>query len=335
MNLQHDNDISELHPRKGKPSECWRVLEKKPEAHSVNGRIQGRPVVRSPEELHVHPALLELHGLDIAVELNEAERTRDHLTTPVAITSEGTILSGFGRWRSKLLHGEPEVQCIEYALAEEDSLQFILVNHKPQRGWNAFVRTCLAIKLEPYFQHRALDNMRAGGKYKGSAKLPNPQHIDVRRQIAAIAGVGARNVSNVKLILRDAHPRLLIALANGTLTINKALTLCKLPLRDQLEAFTQLVEERAIDTVIQHTLARSRYQKPFPHAASMLAAFQLCESRHPGSVVVRRGPSGRTTISVPSNLLDRIDPQMEMQPDEATRSTQKPPYPDPFPLGPG
>jgi hypothetical protein len=132
-------------------------------------------------------------------------------------------------------------------------------------------------------------------------------------QIAAIAGVGARNVSNAKTILKAAHPRLLTALGNGTLTINKALELCKLPLAHQLEAFTHLIEERATDQVIRRAIAIGRQQERCLDATSMLAAFQLCESRHPGSVVVRRGPSGRTTISVPNALLDKIDPQMELQ----------------------
>jgi hypothetical protein len=320
MDFQHDNYILELQQGKAKPPECWQVGEKElsgdtgdsphrprsePRPHLVEGRMQGRPVVRFPEDLHVHPALRELDCIDVADQLNETERVRHHATTLILITGEGTVLSGFGRWRSALLHGEREIQCIEYVLGEEDSLQFILVHHKPQRGWNAFVRTRLALTLEPYFQCTALDNMRDGGRYKGSANLPNHQRIDVRREIAEIAGVGSRNVSNVKIILKAAHPRLLTALANGTLTINKALVLCKHPLADQLEAFTRYIEERAIDKVIRRTLTRSRQQEPCLNAASMLAAFQLCESRHPGSVVVRRGRSGRTTISVSTDVLER------------------------------
>jgi len=65
--------------------------------------------------------------------------------------------------------------------------------------------------------------MREGGKYKGSADLPSVQHIDVRKQIAKAAGVCERNVSNVKDILQAAHPRLIEALQNGTLTINAAM----------------------------------------------------------------------------------------------------------------
>jgi hypothetical protein len=250
------------------------------------------------------------------------------------ITSEGIVLSGLGRWRSAVLHGESEIQCIEYALGEEESLQFILIHHKPQRGWNPFVRTRLALNLESRFQRRALDNMRAGGKYKGSAKLPNPHHINVRLQIAEIAGVGARNVSNVKLILRYAHTSLLNALANGTLTINKALKLCKVPVADQEKALNQLVEERATDKVIRHALAKGGELEPGPNAASMLAAFQVCESHHPGSLVIRRSPSGRTTISVSNELLDKIDPQSELQLHETPKSTQGPADPDPSPLGP-
>jgi hypothetical protein len=152
--------------------------------------------------------------------------------------------------------------------------------------------------------------MRDGGRYKGSADLPDLQRIDVRGKIAEIAGVGARNVSNVKIILAAAHPRLLSALANGTLTINKALALCKLPVTEQLDAFTHWIEEGAIDKVIRRTLTRGRQQERCPDAFSVLAAFQMCESRLPGSVVVRRSPSGRTTISISNELLD---PQTEVQ----------------------
>jgi hypothetical protein len=72
------------------------------------------------------------------------------------------------------------------------------------------------------------------------------------------------------------------------LTINKALVLSKLPRADQLEAFTQLIEERSIDKVIRRTLARSNEQEPRLDPASILAAFQLRESCHPGSIGVRR-----------------------------------------------
>jgi hypothetical protein len=65
--------------------------------------------------------------------------------------------------------------------------------------------------------------MSAGGKCKGSANLPEAQRIDVREEIAGIAAVCPRNVSNVRTILAVAHPRLKEALQNGTLKINRAI----------------------------------------------------------------------------------------------------------------
>jgi hypothetical protein len=349
MDSQPDNFISELQQGKVEPSECWQAGEKEreengggslphPYAHLrpnlVGAGSQGFPVVRSPKDLRFHPALLELDGMEEVFELNEAERVRQ-ATMPILISSDGAVLAGFGHWRSALLHGEREVQCIEYVLGQEDALKFILAQHGPRRAWNAFVRTRLALTLEPYFQRRSLDNMRNGGKHKGSARLPNPQRIDVRRQIAEMAGVGARNVSNVKIILAAAHKCLLTALANGTLTINKALGLCKLPRADQLDAFTQLIEERAIDKVIRRALTGAGKQAPCLESTSMLNAFQLCETRHPGSVVVRRGASGHTTISVSNELLDKINSQTELLLHDTTGTTQRAGNSDPSLLGPG
>jgi hypothetical protein len=71
--------------------------------------------------------------------------------------------------------------------------------------------------------------MRARGKYKGLANLPDAQRIDVREEIANAAGDSPRYVGNVKTILEVAHPRLIEALRDGTLSINRAIQFCKLP----------------------------------------------------------------------------------------------------------
>lgn len=331
MDLHHHSASTQ--PEKVKLSESVLIAAQEREALPAAGVMKGRPVVCSPEHLQLHPALLEIDCMDVAGELNEAEHVRHHATTPILITSDGTILSGFGCWRSALLRGAREIPCIEYTMGEEDTLPFILNCHKAKRGWNSFVRTRLALTQEPYLRRKAIDNMRAGGKHKGSAKLPDSQHIDVRCQIAEIAGVGVRNVSNVKLILRYAHHRLWTALANGTLTINTALALCKLPRAHQTEALAQLVEKRAINKVIRRTLATDRQDESRPKAALMLATFQTCESLYPGSLVVKRSSNGRTTISVSTDLLDKIDPQTELQLHETARSPQRNPGSDPPTLG--
>jgi hypothetical protein len=267
-------------------------------------RLEGRPVVRSPGQLRLHRVLVDLGPIDVVEELNEATRLKDQSAAePILITADGTILAGFGRWRLALLEGRHEVRCIEYPISEEESLQFILNDHKPRRGWNAFVRIRLALTLEPDLQQRALDNMRAGGKYKGWANLPEAQHMDVRQQIADAAGVGTRNVSNVKTILRNAHPRLIAALLSGTLSINGAMKFCKLPKAEQLEHFIRHSEERETNKVIRRSVTRSKKNKISTDVAAVLDGLQRQETRQPGSVVVQIGRFQRTVVLIGQDLL--------------------------------
>ena len=267
------------------------------------GRPQGRVVIRFPEQLRLHRALEELGWTGVIEEFNDAVRlNNDAVPEAILITSNGTILAGFGRWRLAVFKGRRELNCVEYSLSEEESLQFILAYHRPRRGWNAFVRIRLALTLEPYFQQRSLANMRAGGKYKGSANLPEVQHVDVRREIARTAGVGARNVSNVKTILQTAHPRLIEALRDGTLTINRAIQFCKLAQAQQLEQFIRYREERATNKVIRRAIARPKEEKLSPDVVTVLDALQQQEARQPGSVTVRVGRHKRTVVLVGQDL---------------------------------
>ena len=267
-------------------------------------RVEGHPVVRIPEQLRLHRALEELDWTGGIDEFNDAARLRNQSAPgPILVTTNGTILAGFGRWRLMVFEGRHEIHCIEYSLREEESLQFIISHHQPRRGWNAFIRIRLALKLEPYFQQRALDNMRAGGKYKGLANLPEAQQIDVRQEIARVAGVGARNVSNIRTILQTAHPRLIEALRDGTLTINRAIQFCKLPRAEQLEQFIRYSEERATNKVIRRSIARPKEENITPDVVTVLNALQQREGRQPGSVEVRVGRQQRTVVLIGQDLL--------------------------------
>jgi hypothetical protein len=186
--------------------------------------------------------------------------------------------------------------------SDDESLQFILTYHQSRGGWNDFVRIRLALELEPSLQQKALDNMRAGGKYKGLANLPKAQPIDVRKEIAHIAGVCARNVSNVKTILEVAHPRLIEALRDGTLKINRAIQFCKLPQAEQVEEFIRYSEERATNKVIRGCIARPKEEKISPDVVAILKALQQQEMRQPGSVAVRVGRHKRTVILIGQDL---------------------------------
>ena len=264
-----------------------------------NPFAQGRPVVRSPEKLRLHRALDELDWIGVIDELNDAAWS---VTEPILITTNGAILAGLGRWRLAVIERRHEVHCIEYPLSEDESLQFMLTHHQTRCGWNAFIRIRLALTLEPNLQQRALDNMSAGGKYKGSANLPEARHIDVRQEIARAAGVGARNVSNVRTILQTAHPRLKEALRDGTLTINRAIQFCKLPWAQQLEQFIRYSEERATNKVIRQSIARPKEEKTSPDVVTVLDTLQQQEARQPGSVAIRVGRHKHTIVLIGQDL---------------------------------
>ena len=277
-------------------------------------RLEGHPVVRSLEQLRLHRALEELGRIGLIDEFNEAARlTNPSVIEPILITTNGTILAGFGRWRAAVVNGGHEINCIEYPRSEDEALQFILTHHQTRCGWNAFVRIRLALNLEPYFQQRALDNMCAGGKYKGWANLPEAQHIEVRQEIARAAGVCARNVSNVKTILQTAHPRLKEALRDGTLTINRAIQFCNLPRAEQLEQFIRYSEERATNKVIRESIARPKDEKISPDVVTVLDALQQQEARQPGSVAVRVGRHKRTVVLIGQDLFAGPRSQKELK----------------------
>ena len=277
-------------------------------------RSEGRPVVCSPKQLRLHRALQELGWTGVLDEFNDAARIKDQsVPVPILITTNGTILAGFGRWRSALFDDRHEINCIEYSLREEEALRFIISPHQPRRGWNASIRICLALKLEPYFQERARANMSAGGKYKGWANLPEAQHIEVRQEIARVAGVGARSVSNVRTILQTAHPRLIEALRDGVLTINRAIHFCKLPRAQQVEQFIRYSEERATNKVICRSIARPKEEKISPDVVTVLDALQHQEARQPGSVAVRVGRHKRTVVLVGQDLFAGQHSQKELK----------------------
>ena len=281
---------------------------------SVISRLEGRPVVRSPEQLRLHPALNEIGWTSVADEFNEAARlTNPSVIDPILIAPNEIVLAGFGGWRLAVFDDKPEIHCIEYPLTEDESLQFILAHHQVRRGWNDFVRIRLALTQKSSLRQRALENMRVGGKCKGLADLPDVQCIDVRREIANLAAVCPRNVGNVETILETAHPRLIEALQHGTLKINRAMQFCKLRRAEQLEEFIRYSEERATNKVIRRSVPHpTKEQKANLDIVAVLDALQHQEARQPGSVAVRVGRHKRTVVLVGKDLMATIPSRKEL-----------------------
>jgi hypothetical protein len=287
---------------------------KPPQSTPVVSRGDGRPAVRSPKDLHLHPALEKVGWVGLVDELNDALWSASHpIHDPILIATDGTVLAGFGRWRLAVFEQVPEIYCIEHPLNADHSLAFILAHHQTQRGWNAFIRIRLALTLKSSLQRAALNNMRFGGKCKGLANLPEAQHVDVRQQVADMAGVCPRNVGNVETILEIAHSTLIEALGNGTLKINRAMRLCKLPRPEQLVEFIRYTEERATNRVIRRSIPQPKEKKTSLDVLAVLDALRCQEMRQPSSVTVRIGRHQRTVVLVGQDYLAGPHSQEELK----------------------
>jgi hypothetical protein len=240
-------------------------------------------------------------------ELQEATRSRDPGLSeqPVLVTQSGVILAGFGQWRMAVSQRVPTLECREYALTDEDALQFMLSLQKRHNHWNSFIRIRLALKLEGTLQQRALINMQMGGKYKGSATLPKAAQIDVREHIAAIAGAGGRNVSKVKEILDKGHPRILGELASGSISINRAHQFCRLPSSKQLEALTEEYCDAVSSDIERDLLWQGKGDRSLEGIA-VIKTLQLQEEHQPGSLSIRFSRRKRSVLLVGMDIQSRM-----------------------------
>ena len=111
---------------------------------------------------------------------------------------------------------------MEYELTERESLYWLLERHRRSSGLNDFIRILLALELEPWLKNKARLNQQIGGQDKGSSKLTEAETVDVRSEIASVAGVSVGNVSKVKQLIGTAPPELVTALRNGEIRIHRA-----------------------------------------------------------------------------------------------------------------
>jgi len=265
---------------------------------------EGRPVTRFPEQLRPHRALDEIGWTDIH-DLNEAARRKFQLLPePVRTTKNGTILSGIGSWRLALSEHRQQISCIEYDVNEDESLQYILAIHRTRSRWNSFVLIRLALTLEPHFQQKAHDNLRAGGKYKGSTNLSKADRVEVRREIANAAGTGTGNVDKVKAILRSAHPNIIAALQNGPLRIHRAWKWCRLPKSQQKEEFASYEEEQTRRKILREFGGGQSRLSFDPR--QILEALQLFETHHPGQIIVRGSTRRETVVILGQDLIEEM-----------------------------
>src|SRR5438270_4689046 len=269
-----------------------------------NGLVPTK-AVRSPGALRLHPAFndLNLSGWLINSELQGKPQ---NVHEPILITRTGIILGGFAEWHAAVCAGQTEIDCVEFELDADEALQLILTLHRPRAAWNDFTRTELALEQERYFQSKALANQSAGGKHKGLANLPKAHLIDVREKIADLAGVCSRTVGNVKMILKKAHPSLVEALHNGTITINGALEVCKFERMQQVEELARFLAQKSNSKTNRTYIDKLHVEQLGADMSRFLAKLQQFEATEPGSVEVRSGTGKKTIIIVGKDHLNTL-----------------------------
>jgi hypothetical protein len=231
------------------PSETGRQLDD----------IHDQLVTCHPDELHPHPSYVRL---DLKVPASKLSALADvgdlAFREPLAITREGTILDGYARWQLAQLQGRSTLPCIEYKLTEAEALLWILQSHRRSNGLNDFIRILLALELEPGLKQKARANQRAGGQNKGSSNLTEPDTLEVRREIAAAAGVSTGNVSKVKQLMAAAHPEIVQALRREEISIHKAWLWSKEARETQLEELRFYRSKKGVNKTIKTLVSRHR-----------------------------------------------------------------------------
>ena len=174
------------------------------------------------DELHPHPSYVRHRCSVSAAQLSALAALRDlAFQQPIVITRDRWIIDGYARWQLARQKGLTTILCIEHDLDEEEALRWLIQSHRPSRGLNAYRRVVLALDLEPCLRERARANQQAAGQSKGSSHLTGAHRIDVRSEIASIAGVSTGNVTKVKQLRETAHPRVALAVRTGEISIHR------------------------------------------------------------------------------------------------------------------
>lgn len=192
------------------------------------------------------------------------------------VTRQGTIIDGRARVEMARLQGRTTLPCLEYDLTDSQALEKLIQMHRRSTGVNDFSRILLALDLEPELKEKARQNQSLGGHRKGSSNLTTAPRLDVRSEIARIAGVSVGNVTKVKQILTGAHSDVIRALRERELSIHRAWSWCKRSSEDQKNLLWELHSSKGIRKVIRELI--SMHQLPSQTAPA--TPLELTELQH-------------------------------------------------------
>jgi ParB-like chromosome segregation protein Spo0J len=208
-------------------------------------------------KLRPHPSYARLgisissSKLNVLLELGE-----DAFLVPLLVTSTGYVIDGYARLEVARLQGRATVECIEHDISEEEALRRLLLCHRPSPGLPPFSRIAMARGLTKSLKEKAFQHQQAGGREKGSSKLPATEKIDVRKEIARIAGVSVGTLSHALDVLRTGDSEILRALCSGEIKTDRAWRWCKEPHSCQRENLRLYRRNRGMERVAEKLISR-------------------------------------------------------------------------------
>ncbi len=274
----------------------------------------GQLVTCRPAELRPHPSY-DRNNLAVSASQLAALAELGDLAfrEPLLITGDRTIIDGYARWELARWRGRGTLPCMEYELAEEEALRWLLLRHHRSNGLNAFCRIRLALDLESYFKERALSNQRLGGRMKGLSNLTEDAAVDVRKKIAAAAAVSVGNVTKVKQLIGTAHSELLEALRAGEVSIHWAWKWSVKSQERQTEALRTYRSEKGVNKAIRHLISRHKPTSlpTAPDLESLLWRLSQLKAGDCGSVNLSVVRIPGKTIFVTEELLQSLPRHQE------------------------
>jgi hypothetical protein len=240
-----------------------------------------RIVTRLHAEVRFHPSYLR-HNLSVSAGQLSVLATLGDLAfrEPIVITRDGVLIDGYARWELARQQKRDTILCIEHEMTETEGLQELIRCHRPSRGLSSYMRVLLALELEPALQEQARPNQIAGGKNKNQnpSSLTEASSLDVRAMIAEIAGVSTGNVTKVKHLRKNAHPRVERALQAGEISIHKAWQYSELPFAKQLEELAEYRSRKGTNKtsrrlIKKHLAERSPSLPLLPSLGELLKPF--------------------------------------------------------------
>jgi hypothetical protein len=199
-------------------------------------------------------------------------------------------------------------------MSEAEALQNILQRHRRSSGLNDFVRICLGLELEPFLKLQGRAKQQAGGQNKGSSILTEAGRLDVRKEIARIAGVSVGNVTKVKQLIVTAHSDIIKALREKELSIHRAWLWRRQSPEEQREKLWLNQSKRGIGKTIRHLL--SLHLPKNPHTAfnisDLIKLVSALQSGTLGSVRLASINGHGKIVLVTEELLRTLEAQEEL-----------------------